>query len=78
MIYSIFVISFHLPDSVVVMSSDFHLGNLGLIPPGSFHFFLYNKRHLSGRFKIVSHPEPGPTKMTKSRYDNSTLALPGK
>ena len=63
----------HFPDSVLVMSSDFHLGNAGLIPPGSFHLFLNNKRHLSGKFKIVSQPEPGPTKLTQSWYDSFTL-----
>ena len=58
------------------MSSDFHLGNPGLFPQDPL-IFLYNKRYLSGKFKIVSQPEPGPTKMTKSWYDNSTLVLAG-
>ena len=59
----------------MVISLDSNLGNPGSIPLGSFHFFKYNKRHLSGKFEIVSQPEPGPTKMTKSWYDNSTLSI---
>ena len=45
------------------------------IPLGFIHIFLHDKRHLSRKFKIVSQPEPEPTKMTKSRYDNSTLTI---